>query len=119
MDASENSTSSYLGFDNGQWYQFRVRVDDEYVRAWIDDKEVIRQERDQYEFSTRIEVYACRPLGLCVFQSTVAVKDFKWRPLTAEEMKGEAAAADSDEKASDKEAPKSNGKQIVVEEAIE
>ncbi len=81
MDASENSTSSYLGFDNGKWYKFRIRVDELEVRAWIDDKEVIRQERKGSEFSTRIEVYASQPLGLSVFRSTVAVKDFKWRPL--------------------------------------
>jgi len=90
MDASENSTSSYLGFDNGKWYKFRIRVDELEVRAWIDDKEVIRQERDGYEFSTRIEVYASQPLGLSVFRSTVAVKDFKWRPLP----KGKAEKTD-------------------------
>lgn len=105
MDASENSTSSYLGFDNGKWYKFRIRVDELEVRAWIDDKEVIRQERDGYEFSTRIEVYASQPLGLSVFRSTVAVKDFKWRPLANDkaEKAGEATAEKSDQVQSDNE----------------
>ncbi len=86
FDASENSTSTYLGFDNGKWYKFRVRVDDANVRAWIDDEEVLRQERDRHEFSTRIEVLVSRPLGLCVFQSKVAVRNFRWRPVTAAEI---------------------------------
>ncbi len=84
MDASENSTSSYFDFKNGTWYKFRVRVDASTVRAWINDKELIRQERDHSEFSTRIEVYPSQPLGLCAFQSKVAVRNFRWRPYTAD-----------------------------------
>lgn len=81
FDASENATTTYFDFKNETWYRFKVRVDPEYIRAWIDDKEFFRQERDDHEFSTRIEVYASQPLGFCVFQSKVAVRDFKWRPV--------------------------------------
>jgi hypothetical protein len=81
MDASENATSSYFEFDNDKWYTFRVRVDDEFVRTWIDDKEFVRQDREGYTFSTRIEVSGSKPLGLCVYRSTVAVKDFRWRKV--------------------------------------
>jgi hypothetical protein len=81
FDASENSTSTYFDFENGKWYTFRVRVDPEMIRAWIDDKEFFRLEREGHEFSTRLEVYASQPLGFCAFQSKVAVKDFKWRPI--------------------------------------
>ncbi|MEZ6134414.1 MAG: family 16 glycoside hydrolase [Pirellulaceae bacterium] len=89
LDASENSTSSHFEFKNNQWYTFRVRVDDDAIYAWIDNKEVIRQERDRTEFSTRIEVYPSQPLGLCVFQSKVAVKNFRWRSLNEEQGPGE------------------------------
>jgi Domain of Unknown Function (DUF1080) len=83
-DASENSTSSNIDFKNGQWYKFRVIVDKEFVRGWVDDKEIFAQEREGHEFSTRIEVYASQPLGQCVFQSEVEVKNFRWRPLDPE-----------------------------------
>jgi hypothetical protein len=80
-DASENSTSTYHKFENGQWYKFRVAVDDEMIRGWIDDESFFQQEREHHEFSTRIEVYVCQPLGLCAFQSKVAIRNFRWRPI--------------------------------------
>lgn len=108
-DASENSTSTYHSFENGQWYKFRVRVDDEYVRAWIDDKEFFRQDREGHEFSTRIEVYVCQPLGFCVFQSKVGLRNFRWRPLKP----AAGAAASPAAKAEPKSSPLPRKKQLT------
>lgn len=80
-DASENSTSSYRDFTNGQWYSFRVRVDSEHITAWVDDERVFKQERKGHDFSVRAEVMSNRPLGYCVFQSKVNVRNFAWRSL--------------------------------------
>ncbi len=80
-DASENSTSTYEDFKNDQWYRFRIRVDNESVTAWINDKEMFSQEREGHKFTVRGEVLASRPLGYCVFQSKVAVRNFQWRPI--------------------------------------
>lgn len=85
-DAAENATSLYRAFDNNQWYKFRLRVDAKHITGWIDDKEVLQQEREGHRFSTRIEVYASRPLGLCAFSSKVALRDLRWRKLTAAEQ---------------------------------
>ncbi len=85
-DAAENATSMYRSFDNNQWYKFRLRVDAKHITGWIDDKEVLQQERDGHQFSTRIEVYASRPLGLCAFSSKVALRDLRWRKLTEAEQ---------------------------------
>ncbi len=117
MDASENSSSSYTNFENGKWYKFRVRVDEQEVRAWIDDKQVIRQEREGYEFSTRIEVYPSQPLGLCVFRSTVAIKDFKWRPLPKE--KTDESTESPEAKGAKTDAPPAGSKQSVIEKSVE
>ncbi|MGN6135806.1 MAG: 3-keto-disaccharide hydrolase [Aureliella sp.] len=92
-DASENSTSTFLDFKNGQWYSFRVRVDDQFVTAWVDDERVFRQERDGRDFSVRAEVMSTRPLGFCVFQSKVAVRNLAWRPLESGKTKGDAKPA--------------------------
>ncbi|MFO0941435.1 MAG: DUF1080 domain-containing protein [Pirellulales bacterium] len=51
-DASENSTSSHVDFKNDQWYKFRILVDDDFVRGFVDKKEVFaqgRRSRVQYE----------------------------------------------------------------------
>ncbi len=84
-DASENATSLYQAFENGKWYKFRLRVDPEFVTAWINDKEVIKQEREGHEFSTRIEVYVSRPLGFCAFESKVGLRNFRWRTVKADD----------------------------------
>lgn len=80
-DASENSTTAYHEFENGKWYKFRLRVDDENITAWIDGEKFFVHERDGHEFSTRIEVYASEPLGYCAFMSKVELRKFRWRPL--------------------------------------
>jgi hypothetical protein len=74
-----------------------LAVDDEMIRGWIDDESYFQQEREHHEFSTRIEVYACQPLGFCAFQSKVAVRNFRWRPIKAsvDEAKPKAAPQNS------------------------
>ncbi len=94
FDASENSTTTYHAFDNGKWYKFRLVVDDKMVHAWIDNEKFVMQEREHHEFSTRIEVFASRPVGLCAFQSKVAVKNFRWRPLGKRAQAEDKDAAD-------------------------
>ncbi len=94
-DAAENSTSSYRDFDNGKWYKFRVRVDDQAIKAWIDDREVVDQERDGHEFSTRIEVYVSRPLGFCAFKTKVAVRNFRYRMIKPDSDKPDSDKTDS------------------------
>lgn len=85
-DASENSTSTYHSFKNGQWYSFRVRVDAENITAWIDDLRVFKQEREGRDFGVRAEVLSSRPLGFCVFQSKVAVRNLEWRSLADDKV---------------------------------
>ena len=80
-DASENATSFYHPFDNGKWYKFRVRVTPASIVAWINDKEVVEQDREGHEFTTRIEVYVSQPLGYSAFGSKVGVRNFRWRPV--------------------------------------
>jgi hypothetical protein len=105
-DASENSTSTYHKFENGKWYKFRLAVDDEVIRGWIDDESYFQQEREHHEFSTRIEVYVCQPLGLCAFQSKVAVRNFRWRPIKA--SAGESPPKDAPQNSQPKESGKSS-----------
>ncbi len=85
-DAAENATSLYYTFENKTWYKFRLRVDPKNITAWINDKEVVQQERAGHKFSTRIEVYVSRPLGLCAFSSKVALRGLRYRQLTAAEQ---------------------------------
>jgi len=80
-DASENETTGFHQFKNKQWYLFRVRVDKKNVTAWIDDKEVLTVEREGKKFSLRGEVFKSKPLGYCVFQSIVEVKEWEYQTV--------------------------------------
>ncbi len=87
FDASENETTTYHGFKNDQWYRVRLRVTEDRILAWLDDKPIVNLETTDKKLSTRIEVTLSEPLGLCTFQTTARFRDFKLRPLTAKELK--------------------------------
>lgn len=87
FDASENETTTYHGFKNDQWYRIRLRVTEDRILAWLDDKPIVSLETTDKKLSTRIEVTLSEPLGLCTFQTTARYRDFKMRPLTAQELK--------------------------------
>lgn len=80
-DASENETTGFHQFKNKQWYAFRVRVDKKHITAWIDDKEILKVEREGKKFSLRGEVFKSKPLGYCVFQSIVDVKEWEYQTI--------------------------------------
>lgn len=80
-DASENETTQYITFKTGQWYRIRVRVTDENISAWIDDKQVVKQDIKDRKISTRNEVDLSKPLGLSAWQTTSAVRGMKLRKL--------------------------------------
>ena len=82
-DASENETASYRNFKNGQWYEFKVRVDAKNITVWIDNEQILEVPRGERKFSVRAEVMRSRPLGYCVFQSKVTVKDWVYRTIDA------------------------------------
>ena len=44
MDASENATTTYRGFEKGKWFHIRLRVHDKRIQAWIDDKQIVDQD---------------------------------------------------------------------------
>lgn len=80
-DASENESTGFRQFKNKQWYAFRVRVDKQHITAWIDDEEIIKVEREGKKFSLRGEVFKSKPLGYCVFQSIVDVKEWEYQSV--------------------------------------
>jgi len=82
-DASENSTATYRRFKNKKWYRIRVRVTEEKIEAWIDDKQIVDQKIKGREISVRAEVLPSRPFGFATWQTTGELRNIRLRPLTA------------------------------------
>jgi hypothetical protein len=95
-DASENSTSTSREFKDKTWYPVRIRVSDTRIEAWIENKQVLRQERKNHAFDTRMECDPCRPLGICTWNTKGAVKNIRLRELSAKEV-ADIAKEKSDE----------------------
>jgi hypothetical protein len=81
MDASENTTSSTYDFKGDTWYKFRIRVTDEKIEVWINDKQVVDQARKEHEFGVRIECDPCCPLGIATYDTVGAVRNIKLKEL--------------------------------------
>lgn len=80
-DASENDTTKYVTFKSKQWYRIRVRVRDDNISAWIDDKQIVDQDIKDRKISTRAEVDLSKPLGISAWQTTAAVRNIHLRRL--------------------------------------
>ena len=74
FDASENDTTQSMSFKRGQWYRIKVRVEDQRIAVWIDDKQIIDQDIEGRQISIRPEVELSRPLGLCAWETRAAMR---------------------------------------------
>jgi hypothetical protein len=86
MDASENSTSSFMNFKTGQWYRFRVQVTNRTLRVWINDEKTIDYVVEGHSLKTRFEVSRCEPLGFASWVSEGELKTIRFRTLGDEEI---------------------------------
>ncbi|MFI5378234.1 MAG: DUF1080 domain-containing protein [Tepidisphaerales bacterium] len=88
-DASSNSTTKVMNFDDKKWYKFRVRVLADKIQCWIDDKQIIDADIKDKKIDIRIEVEESKPFGLASYQTTAAYKNIRLKKLTADDMADE------------------------------
>lgn len=86
IDASENETMQAVKYQDKTWHRFRVRVTDQVIRCWIDDKLIVAVNHQSRKVSTRIEVRRNQPLGFATWETSGAVRAIKVRPLTPDEV---------------------------------
>ncbi|HUG92752.1 MAG TPA: DUF1080 domain-containing protein [Planctomycetaceae bacterium] len=90
LDASENETTTYREFKKGQWYKVRLRVMENRIQAWLDDKEIVDVDTTGRRLSIRYEVEPSRPFGFASWQTTAALRNIRIRELSEEELKAAA-----------------------------
>lgn len=81
LDASENETHLLKKFDPDTWYHIRLKVTADKIEAWIDEEQVVDFITTGRDLSIRPEVELSRPLGICSWMTTAALKNI-WMKRT-------------------------------------
>lgn len=80
-DASQNQTSQSMEFEQGRWYNVRIRVTDAAIETWLDDKPIIKQDRKGNKIGIRVDMEPSLPLGVASFRTKAALRELRLRKL--------------------------------------
>jgi hypothetical protein len=90
MDASENETTKFKNFESGHWYRIRLRVTEKKIQAWIDKEKLVDVSIADRRISVRPgDIELSEPFGLAAWQATAALREIKFRPVSAPAGKDE------------------------------
>jgi hypothetical protein len=82
FDASENDTGDAYVFEDKKWYDVRLRVTEEKLQVWLDDKMVIDSDVEGRKVSMRFgEIEMSVPFGICTYATTGVIRDIKIKHL--------------------------------------
>lgn len=76
-DASDNETTTSRSFQKNKWYDIKLRVQDNIVQVWIENREIINCDVTDKELSLRPEVLLSRPFGFASWYTKAALKDIR------------------------------------------
>ncbi|MCU0783110.1 MAG: DUF1080 domain-containing protein [Verrucomicrobia bacterium] len=83
MDASENETTQFIDFATGRWYHVRLRVTEQKIEAWIEQKKVVNLTSTGRKISQRFgDIELSKPLGIASWMTSAAVREIKIRHVT-------------------------------------
>jgi hypothetical protein len=84
-DASENETTKFMRFEEGQWYRIRVRVTSGKIEAWIDEDKMVDLALEDRQINLRPgEIELSRPFGIAAYQTRAAWRNIRLRPFQGE-----------------------------------
>ena len=83
FDASENRTTQFHDFESDRWYQFKIRVKPDSITVWMDGKEIVHHPLEGHKITVRNETLPSCPLGVCSFETTAQLKNFKLKTSTS------------------------------------
>ena len=82
-DASENETSRTMTFETGRWYRLRLRVSEQKIEAWLDQKKVVDVVTTNRRLSLRAgDIELSKPFGLAAWATSAAFRDIQIRAVT-------------------------------------
>jgi hypothetical protein len=75
-DAANNETRTYVKFEDGRWYKFRLQVSEERIRVWIDDEKTIDVEIAGRNIELRRgDIKLSAPFGFASYNTRGAVRN--------------------------------------------
>lgn len=82
-NASENETTKYISFETGRWYRLRLRVTEQKIEAWVEQKKVVDLPIAGRGFEVRFgEIMLSKPFGLCSWDTSAAYRAIKIRDVS-------------------------------------
>lgn len=86
MDASENETTKFVGFESKRWYRIRLRVVQDRIQAWIDQEKLIDIDTTDKRISLRPgDIELSKPFGLASWQTAAALRQIQMRRVSTPE----------------------------------
>lgn len=81
-DASENETTKYVSFETGRWYRIRLRVTEQKIEAWIEQKKVVNLAISGRKLSVRFgDILRSQPFGIASWETSAAFRQIRIRPV--------------------------------------
>lgn len=78
-DASENFTRTLINFESDRWYLINVKIKEDSLECFIDNHSVISVNIKDHQFSLRSPTEMSKPLGICSWMTTAAIRNIKFR----------------------------------------
>ncbi|MBI1345773.1 DUF1080 domain-containing protein [bacterium] len=85
--ATENETATFQNFDAKKWYKIRLRVGEDFIQAWIDNKPAVDLNLKDRKLSVHPAVALSKPLGISCFSTVSGIRNIQFRELKADERK--------------------------------
>ena len=81
LDAANNDTTVFRGFQKGRWYAITVRVTPDRIQCFIDNEKLVDQSLNDRRISIRDELIPSKPLGIATYATTARIQKLRWRKL--------------------------------------
>lgn len=80
MAAVENETTGYVEVKDNHWYQVRLQVTPERIRAWVDGEEILDFMTRDHKFSIWWEQEPVRPFGIASWYTSTELRNIRIVP---------------------------------------
>lgn len=76
-DASENETTVLMKYEKDHWYNICLVVNEDTIKAFIDNEVIVDFRKDDKKLSLRPEVELLKPFGIASWNTTAALRNIR------------------------------------------